>query len=308
MLIGRALGSARHFLASEVSAGLVGRTLELAQLREYIDRRQHALVVGPVGVGKSALLAAAAEGTESVLRISRVQPLKPALLSIAQQLHAQGRLELPDLDSAYLDWTELQPQLNGLSTAALLERLVPLTANRRLFVDDFDGITPALARLLEPLFETTLILGAITTVDLNPELSRFFWHFRLLPLEPLSREAARELLWQQMDPAAIPNPEVFERHVLDAAGGNPLAIRELVRQAQRGWLRHPIHIQQLHHEAGIRYVDLTPLLLVVGACAVIARFMALGLNDIEGYILAGSFGACFLVGRYFIYRAMRSSR
>jgi len=48
------------------------------------------------------------------------------------------------------------------------------------------------------------------------------------------------------------------------------------------------------------------VLLLLGACAVIARFLALGLNDIEAYILAGSVGAVFLVGRYFIYRAMRS--
>lgn len=287
---------------------LVGRTEELSQLRECVEKRQHTLVVGPIGIGKSALLLAAAEGIESVLRVSRVQPLKSALLSIAQQLHAMGRLDLPETDSQYLDWAEVQPQLNGLSTAVLLERLAPLLVGLVVIVDDFDGITSALARLLEPLFGTTLILSAITTVDLDAPLQRFFWHFRLLPLEPLNREAARELLWHQADPAAIPNPEAFERHVLDAACGNPLAIRELMRQAQRGWLRHPVHIGQLHHEAGIRYVDLTPLLLVAGACAVIARFMALGLNDIEAYILAGSFGACFLVGRYFIYRAMRSSR
>ncbi len=54
-------------------------------------------------------------------------------------------------------------------------------------------------------------------------------------------------------------------------------------------------------------MDLTPALLLLGAVAVIARFLALGLNDIEGYILAGSFGAVFLTARYFLYRTLRKT-
>ena len=286
---------------------LIGRTTELAQLQDALAQHRHTLVVGSVGIGKSALLRAAVDGLKTVLVVPRIQPLKPALLSIAQQLHAKGGLDLPETDSQYLDWAEVQPQLHGLSSVELLARLTPLLTEQILLVDHFDGITPSLARLLESLFEATLIVGAITTVEMSPELQRFFWHFRFLPLEPLPAEATRALLWAQVDRAIIPDVEVFEQHVLDVACGNPLAIRVLARQALRGPLRSLEHIRQLHHEAGIHYVDLTPLLLIAGACAVIARFMALGLNDIEGYILAGSFGACFLVGRYFIYRAMRKS-
>jgi len=284
---------------------LIGRTAELAQLRTHIRQRQHTLVVGPVGIGKSALLRAAIKGRKRVLLAPRLQPLKPALLACAQQLHVQGRLDLPDLDSAYLEWGELKPKLTGCATEELLDRLTRLLAGMLLVVDDLDGLAPGFARLLEPLFGATLIVGAITTVELDPELQRFFWHFRLLPLEPLSRGASRTLLWRQVDRRLIPDARVFEQHVLDSACGNPLAIRELARQAQRVPLRDPAHIRQLHHDAGIHYVDLTPILLLVGAGAVVMRFLALGLNDIEAYILAGSFGACFLAGRYFIYRAMR---
>ncbi len=278
---------------------LIGRAEELAQLRAYLARRQPALLVGPVGVGKSALLREAVDGLPSVVAVPTLQPLKPALLLLAQHLHAQGRLTLPDLDSQYLDWSEVQPQLSPLSTARLLERLVPLAQGMTLVVDDFDGITPSLARSVEPLFETLLMVGAITTVELTPELQRFFWHFRLLPLEPLPQVEARLLLWHQVDRAQLPAPDAFERHVWEVAGGNPLAIRELVRQAHQGG--------DLQHEAGIHYVDLTPALLLLGAFAVIARFLALGLHDIEGYILAGSFGAVFMTTRYFLYRQLRRS-
>ena len=285
---------------------LIGRTAERLVLREWLAHRHHTLIVGPIGIGKSALMAAAVEGLRGVIRVPRLQPLKPVLLSIAQQGHAQGRLELPEFDSAYLDWHELQPQISVLSTETLLEQLTPLVSGTLLLVDDLDGLTAATARLLEPWFPQALFVGAITTMDMTSDLQRWFWHFRVLPLEPLDDIAARELLWTQIDRAAVPDSAVFEQHVLERAGGNPLAIRELVCQALRGPLRHPGHIRQLHHDAGLRYLDLTPMLLVLGACAVIARFLALGLNDIEAYILAGGIGALFLVGRHFIYRAMRS--
>ena len=284
---------------------LIGREQALTQVRAWLTRRQHVLLVGPVGVGKSALLREAVEGLGSVVTVPSLQPLKPALLALAQQLHAQGRLALPNIDSQYLDWSEVQPQVSPLSTAQLVKSLVPLAAGMTLVVDELDGIPPSLARSIEPLFEALLVVGAITTVDLTPEMQRFFWHFHWLPLEPLGQEEGRQLLWSQVDPLRIPDREAFERHVWEVAGGNPLAIRELARQTPRVELKPPDPFRQLHHEAGIRYLDLTPALLLLGAVAVIARFLALGLNDIEGYILAGSFGAVFLTARYFLYRTLR---
>ncbi len=286
---------------------LIGRTQALTQIRAWLARRQHVLLVGPVGVGKSALLREAVEGLGSVVTVPSLQPLKPALLALAQQLHAQERLALPDIDSQYLDWSEVQSQVSSLPTAQLIKSLVPLAAGMTLVVDELDGITPSLARSIEPLFEALLVVGAIMTVDLTPELQRFFWHFHLLPLEPLGRDEGRQLLWSQVDPLRIPDREAFERHVWEVAGGNPLAIRELARQTPRVELKPPDPFRQLHHEAGIQYLDLTPGLLLLGAVAVIMRFLALGLNDIEGYILAGSFGAVFLTARYFLYRTLRKT-
>jgi len=280
--------------------GLIGRMKELAQLREHLARRENVLLVGPVGIGKSALLREAVEGVQSVVRVPTLQPLKPALLFLAQQLHAQGRLAIPDIDSQYLDWIEVQPQLSRLSAAQLLEQLIPLSKGMTLVVDEFDGISPSLARSIEPLFESLLIVGNVTTVDLAPELQRFFFHFRLMPLEPLAQEETRQLLWSQADRSKIPDPETFEKHVLETTGGNPLAVRELARQAVQC-----ADLRGLHHEAGIHYFDLTPALLLLGAFAIIARFLALGLNDTEGYILAGCFGAVFLTSRYFLYRTLR---
>ncbi len=284
---------------------LIGRQRELHQLREYIARHRHTLVVGPVGIGKTALLRAAVEQAPRVVVIAHIAPFRQALLSVAQQLQAQGRLVLPETDTAYLDWSEIKPHLSHLTTSEFVKTLAPVLCETIVVIDDVAGMTPTIGKLLEPFFETSLIIGAITTIESTGELLPFFWHFQLLPLGPLSREHAKMLLWSRIDRTRLPDAECFETHALDVANGNPLAIVELVRQASRQPLQDPAEIKALTHDAGIRYVDLTPMLLIIGACAVAVRFLALGLNDIGTYILAGIFGAFFLVSRFFLYRAMR---
>ena len=284
---------------------LIGRAAELAQLQSHLGHRQHVLLIGPAGVGKSALLRVALADVPRVIRIAQLVPFKEALMSIAQQLHARGQIHLPGIPTEYLTWEELKPHLIKRTAPELAQLLSPLLADSLLVVNDFDGITAATARIIEPFFAVALIIGAITTLDESPELAPFFWHFQILTLRPFSTEDARALLWQQVDRTHIPDPHTFEQHVLQTACGNPLAIQELAAQATRLPVTTPAQIRRLHHDAGIRYVDLTPGLLVLGACAVVMRFLALGLNDIETYILAGSVGAFFLVGRYFIYRTMR---
>ena len=96
---------------------------------------------------------------------------------------------------------------------------------------------------------------------------------------------------------------MFETKVLAQAAGNPHAIVEMARQAS-GTPRLGVQaIRDLWHAAGVRYLDLTPWLLLLGAGFSVARFVALGLDDTDLYIIAGSLGALFLVVRYFLWRS-----
>ena len=61
-------------------------------------------------------------------------------------------------------------------------------------------------------------------------------------------------------------------------------------------------IRALQHGAGLRYLDLTPVLLLVAAGLVAARFVALGLDNRDLYILAGTLGALFFVVRVLLTR------
>jgi hypothetical protein len=57
-------------------------------------------------------------------------------------------------------------------------------------------------------------------------------------------------------------------------------------------------------EAGVRYLDFTPVVVVAGALVVGLRYVAIGLGDTSLYVLAGMAAALFLALRIFLFRGM----
>src|SRR4029453_2659251 len=138
--------------------------------------------------------------------------------------------------------------------------------------------------LLEGCVEGAVVLGSAR--DCRQGLRKLWWAFERLDLPPLAREDARALLWSTVDRARISDPALFEATVLEQAAGNPHAIVEMARQVPAEGPVALDAIRALQHGAGLRYLDLTPVLLLVAAGLVAARFVALGLGDRDLYILA----------------------
>ena len=68
----------------------VGRDEELRQLKDNLSKSVDTLLLGPIGVGKSHLLALL--NAENVLKVKTLSPAKEALINIAEELHKIGRL------------------------------------------------------------------------------------------------------------------------------------------------------------------------------------------------------------------------
>ena len=169
-----------------------------------------------------------------------------------------------------------------------------------LILDALEAATPAMAPILEACLEAATVLGA--TRDCRPGLQKLWWAFERLDLPPLGREEAKALLWTVVDRARIPDPALFEATVLEQAAGNPHAIVEMGRQIPADGPVDAQTIRALQHGAGLRTLDLTPLLLLIAAGLVAARFVALGLDNRDLYILAGTLGALFFVVRVLLTR------
>ena len=285
---------------------LIDRAAERARLEANVATRRHSLLVGPIGCGKSHLLRAVAQTLPDALYVDAVRPFRVTLLTLCQALHARQALRFGDGQPTDLAWPDCAKRLGRLNIRELTDLVVASLADRSwvLVLDQLEGVTPSMGPALERLLEVTCLLGA--TRQLKPGLEKLWWAFDRIDVAPLTREETRELLWTVADRDRIADPEMFEAKVLGQANGNPYAVVELVKQVAGARAVSRQAIRDLHHAAGVRYLDLTPVLLFVGAGIVVARFVALGLDDRDLYILAGSLGAVFLAVRYLLFRGPRT--
>lgn len=259
--------------------------------------------MGPIGCGKSHLLRAVAPTLPRAVYVDQVRPLRVSLLALAQALHARQALRLSDGETPPLPWPECARRLGRLTIPELTAVLAASLHDRQyvLLLDQLEGVTPAMLPALDRLLAEALVLGA--TRQLTRSCQKLWWAFERIDLPPLSREEARALLWSLADRAQIADPALFEARILAQAGGNPHAVVEMVKQVAGTPAVSRQAIRALQHGAGVRYLDLTPILLLVGAGVVAARFVALGLDDRDLYIIAGSLGALFFVVRYLLLRS-----
>lgn len=284
---------------------MVGRTAELQRVLELVAKKRHALIIGDVGLGKSTLLQQVQNRLLAALYVEHLTPPKAALLSILKQLKELKRLKIAGLDAEYLDWKEIVKKISRLTVGDLTDVLVENLRGKDyvLLIDELERLTPTGVPIVERLLEVCTVVGA--TRSLTSGREKLWWQFQQVELPPLNREDAKTLLWQLVDASKVKDVALFETKVLSAANGNPLAIKQMAEQVANEPEVTQQVIRQLSSSAGVRYVDLTFCLLIIGAVVVAARFISLGLNDQDLYIIAGVGSALFLVVRYGVFRLLR---
>ncbi|HUA43178.1 MAG TPA: AAA family ATPase [Streptosporangiaceae bacterium] len=257
---------------------LVGRDAELAQIESVVGDVAHQgatlRIAGDPGVGKSALLLAgtelaiahgytalsvrATEG-EAHLAFAALHQLLRPILGRIDELPAGHRAAL--MSAFGLAEPGAAPASRFFIALAALELLADAAAETPVLVgvDDLSWLDEASLEAIEFISRriTDEQIVMVTTCRLNrPPESTF--GSRLLWLEALGPDEARELLWRQ-----APNlSPADEARVLEAAAGNPLALLELakvVEQTSESSLLAPIPLtQRLERSFAGRLDDLEP--------------------------------------------------
>jgi hypothetical protein len=284
---------------------MIGHQTELTKLMENIQKGQPTLLLGDIGVGKSYLLRQVQADLDKAIYVETMSPLKSALFEILQVVHRNDDLEVEGVEAEYLAWPELLKKLNRLNIKELIDTIVKNIKNKEyvLLLDHLENATPSMAKRIETMMEYATLVGAAN--KLKSSLKKLWWRFEKIEIPPLNKDESRELLWSLLSKDNMDDAQLLEQIVLNQANGNPLSIIELAQKAQHEENLSPESIRELKHQAGVRFIDITPIFFVVGALVIATRFIALGLNSTELYIFAGVAGGFFMGLRYFLYRSMR---
>jgi hypothetical protein len=99
--------------------------------------------------------------------------------------------------------------------------------------------------------------------------------------------------------------QAFVRAVVQDSGGVPAAIAGMLQAAGNDGEVTPASIRAYRHEAGTRYLDMTPalVLLVIGFMAM--RYVSRGIGQVELLVMSGVGSALFYGLTFFLRRLGR---
>lgn len=211
------------------TGGLVGRDYQMERLRTLLQNGSNAQIIGPRGLGKSALLRAVAQNAPT---------WDPAFFV--------GLVDLSDpvCESVGDFWEAVRSAWGGVGVLPKAAGLVPAVEELRrrgrrpvLCLDDFEALTERPRTFTSDFFldlRSLSTAGAALIVtagrplsDLLPSnqpTSPFFSIFQIIRLDPLSPEDASDLLTLQ-SPGDAPLTLEEKTAVVNFAGGYPLALQ-----------------------------------------------------------------------------------
>lgn len=274
------------------------RKEKLRLIKANLSKRIDTLIVGPIGIGKSHLLAQL--DADHVLKAKTLSPIKEALINIAEELHKSGKL-YPHIE----DFEKIKKRHTRETIQAWTDIVLDSVAKNEcvLIVDDLSDITPSIGRLIDKLNRKYIIIAALREIVKTYE--KHFWKFDRIEIEPLSTPEAKKLIRQCTAGADIEDYHMTETSILQQSAGNPRAIIEIVERLRKEPAVTRSTVRHVSHTGARNQIDLTFAVVLLLLVVVAARFFMRGIGSMEGYVLAG-IGSAILVGiRFFTYRFRR---
>jgi AAA ATPase domain len=302
--------------------GFVGRDHELTQARAALTKGNNLLVTGRAGIGKSAFLRElhVRLGVERVCLWVPEGNVKAIAYDLARQVHERLGLTVPESlvpqrfrmrarRTGEIRWEWIGRTLGRLPVRESIE-LVACSLqgkNALVFIESLE-VAPTQAEFFALLLEQAQVAAAMDNTNRRVRIDRLLWRFReRIELKPLPAVQCRAIAeqWLASRPARFESDRVrtaFLRAVEQDSGGVPAAIRGMLEAAAAEAMVTRSTVRTFAHQAGVRYFDMTPT-LVLGLMAVIAgRYIARGINSNELYILSGIGLALFIGIRLLMFR------
>jgi energy-coupling factor transporter ATP-binding protein EcfA2 len=300
--------------------GLIGREELVSDLVAEIKKSKHVILTGPVGIGKSAVLKAALErvgGKVELLIKLYDHQAKGQFVEMARQMLALGlvtakELDLPvkfhELPPAQIDWKEIKSQVSRMSMRDLTQAIIPALARADtkpvIAVDDLTSITPTQMAFWLAIFDYAQVIGCAS--EKKPRIKKLWWKMKEIEVKPLPPNVVREIVKKYIveKGVLIESPDLYISHVVKQSGGVPQAIYDMLDESGKERIIDKRKVREMRHDAGIMYLDFTPMVMILGALIVSMRYIGMGTGDKTLYIMGGMGAALFLTFRFFIFKGV----
>lgn len=298
----------------------VGRRLEILQITRALVAGSSVIVKGRAGIGKRTLLRQVRAGLADarICLAPSVSTPKQMAADLAEQIHEAIGLQVPERlipprfrvlaeRSGRIEFRHIKRSLAREPVADQLALLLQALAHRDdviLFVESLE-VAPTQAEMLAQLAEHCQLCAALDADNRRARIQRLLWRFQTtLELKPLVTPETRDWIEQWLDrhPVAFDSPRLrraYVRAVARDSGGIPAAVQGMLdltlveRTVTRQTLR------TLSHEAAIRYLDMTPVLVILTVGFMAMRYISRGLDMKELMVMAGVGTSLFYLLLYF---------
>ena len=304
------------------TTGFVGRDRELTLAEAALAKGNNLLVTGRAGIGKSAFLRALYE-RRARARVCLWLPegnVKAVTNDLARQVHTLVGLSVPEdlVPQRYrmklrragrVDWEWINRAVTRLPARESMELVARSLKDRDalVFIESLE-VPPTQAEFFTVLLDNAQVAAAMDDTNRRVRIERLLWRFReRVELKPLPAADCRAIAeqWLATRPVRFESDrvrEAFLRAIEQDSGGVPAAIRGMLEAATAEAEVTRATVRAFMHRAGVRYMDMTPTLVLGMMLVVAGRYIASGLNNNELYILSGIGIALFLGLRLLMYR------
>ena len=228
--------------------------------------------------------------------------LKPSALDLAKKYD--------EMAPRQIEWPSIRRHVNRLSirdlSGAIIPALYAYPGRVLIAVDDMTSLTPTQQAFWLAVFEHAQVVTCAS--DRKHGLRKLWWKMKAIAVPALDPEAAKAIVRQTIarEGLLIESPGLYIGHVVKQAGGNPQAILDMLHESSKERRVDKRQIRAMAHQAGVRYLDFTPVMVVGGALIVGARYLAIGLGDTALYVMAGMGAALFFALRFMMPRGRAS--
>ena len=184
-------------------------------------------------------------------------------------------------------------ETKGMTQYELAEELKSISLP--FYINHGEKLTDSFAIFIQAMLEKSDVFVSCTTLPTGKIIPAFFNSGKEIKIQ----ETKEKIIEHLQTKHNLNNIEA--NHIYTLACGSLNGAEVLARRYTEG---EPLH--SLRYE-GTRYISIVPILLGFGFVFIMLRFIALGLNDEDTYIFAGSMGAMFFLFRFIYYQYLRKS-